>query len=112
MRQCNADRFEIRHPESDLNGRSCMGDVYRAIDTKTGETVAVKAIEPTVDTRDPGILERFAGEGRALRQLNHPNIVCMVDAVEEKGQHHPVMEYVPVLVGSWWNICLRPTVPL
>jgi serine/threonine-protein kinase len=44
--------------------------------------------------RDPDILERFVREGQALRQLNHPNIVGMVAAVEEEGRHYLVMEYV------------------
>jgi serine/threonine protein kinase len=72
-----ANRFEIRNPEHDLLGRGSMGDVYRATDTHTGELVAVKAL-------DPGILERFVREGEALRQLDQPNIVRMVAAVEDQ----------------------------
>ncbi|MCL7455479.1 MAG: serine/threonine protein kinase, partial [Anaerolineae bacterium] len=89
-----ANRFEIRDPEQDLLGRGSMGDVYRATDTRTGELVAVKALDPRVVARDPGILERFVREGEALRQLDHPNIVRMVAAVEDGGQHYLVMEYV------------------
>jgi predicted ATPase len=89
-----ADRFIISNPEYDLLGRGSMGDVYRATDTHTGELVAVKALDPRVVARDPGILERFAREGEALRQLDHPNIVRMVAAVEQNGQHYLVMEYV------------------
>lgn len=40
------------------------------------------------------MLERFAREGDALRQLNHPNIVKMLAAIEEDGQYYLVMEYV------------------
>jgi serine/threonine protein kinase len=43
-----------------------MGGVYRATDTHTGESVAVKALDPRVVTRDPGILERFVREGEGL----------------------------------------------
>jgi predicted ATPase len=93
-RRTIADRFEIRDPEKDLLGRGSMGEVYRATDTRTGEPVAVKALDPRVVARDPGILERFVREGEALRQLNHPNIVRMVAAVEDEGQHYLVMEYV------------------
>jgi predicted ATPase/predicted Ser/Thr protein kinase len=89
-----AHRFEIRDPEKDLLGRGSMGEVYRATDTHTGEPVAVKALDPRVLARDPGILERFVREGEALRQLNHPNIVRMVAAVEDEGRHYLVMEYV------------------
>ncbi len=94
------DRFVISDPDQDLLGRGSMGEVYRATDTHTGETVAVKALDPRVVARDPGILERFVREGEALRQLNHPNIVRMVAAVEEEDAttgvvaHYLVMEYV------------------
>jgi predicted ATPase len=89
-----ADRFIMGNPEHDLLGRGSMGEVYRATDTHTGEAVAVKALDPRVVARDPGILERFVREGEALRQLNHPNIVRMVAAVEDEGRHYLVMEYV------------------
>jgi serine/threonine-protein kinase len=68
-----ANRFELH----DLLGRGGMGEVYRATDVQTGETVAVKALDPAVLEREPGLLERFMREGEALRLLNHPNIVHM-----------------------------------
>jgi serine/threonine-protein kinase len=85
---------ERYHIESEL-GRGGMGQVYRATDTQSGERVAIKALNPDVLARDPGMLERFKREGQALRQLNHPNIVRMIAAVEEDGKHFLVMEYVP-----------------
>ena len=92
--QLIANRFRINDSEKDLLGRGGMGDVYRAADTQTGETVAVKALNPEILARDPTLLERFRREGEALRQLNHPNIVHMLAAVEENGRHYLVMEYV------------------
>ncbi|MGD9147722.1 MAG: protein kinase, partial [Anaerolineae bacterium] len=89
-----ADRFEIRDSEGDLVGRGSMGEVYRATDTHNGEPVAVKALDPRVVARDPSLLERFVREGEALRQLDHPNIVRMVAAVEDQDRHFLVMEYV------------------
>ena len=38
--QLIANRFEIQ----DLLGRGGMGEVYRAADSQTGETVAIKAL--------------------------------------------------------------------
>ena len=90
-----SNRFEINDLEKDLLGRGGMGVVYRAIDNQTGETVAVKALNPDVLARDPGMLERFKREGQALRQLNHPNIVRMITTIEENDQHYLAMEYVP-----------------
>ena len=88
------DRFIIKDIEKDLLGRGGMGEVYRATDTQTGEIVAIKALDLQVVARDPDLLERFQREGEALRQLNHPNIVRMVTALEEDGRHYLVMEYV------------------
>ena len=88
--QLIANRFELHG----LLGRGGMGEVYRATDKQTGETVAVKALNPEVLEHDPSLLERFVREGEALRQLNHPNIVRMVAAVEEEGRHYLVMEFV------------------
>jgi hypothetical protein len=48
-----ANRYRIADPERDLLGRGAMGDVYGATDTQTGETVAVKALNPDVLARDP-----------------------------------------------------------
>lgn len=89
-----ANRFEINDLKKDLLGRGGMGDVYRATDTETGQTVAIKALKPDVVANAPDIVARFMREGEALRQLNHPNIVKMVAAIEEAGQHYLVMEYV------------------
>lgn len=88
-------RFTIPDIERDLLGRGGIGEVYRALNTQTGETVAIKALHPDVLKRDPSLLERFLREGEALRQLNHPNIVRMIAALEENGCHYLVMEYLP-----------------
>jgi len=97
-----ADRFEISDLEKDLIGSGGMGDVYRGTDTQTGKTVAIKALKSGVVTSDPGIVARFMREGEALRQLNHPNIVKMVAAVEHGGQYYLIIEYVEG--GSLWDL--------
>jgi eukaryotic-like serine/threonine-protein kinase len=92
--QTIANRFTINDPEKDLLGRGGMADVYRATDAQSGEKVAIKVLSPAALAHDSGLLERFAREGEALRQLNHPNIVRRVATIEEAGQHFLVMEYV------------------
>jgi len=89
------NRFEIADLERDLLGRGGVGDVYRGTDLDTGQTVAIKALRPEVVVSDPDALPRFVREREALQHLDHPNIVKIVDAVEEKGRHYLVMEYVP-----------------
>ncbi|MFN8372847.1 MAG: protein kinase [Anaerolineae bacterium] len=85
-----ANRFKIEA----MLGQGGMGTVYRGTDTQTGQTVAIKSLKAEIIAEDPSILQRFEREGEALRMLNHPNIVKMLAAVEENGQHYLVMEYV------------------
>jgi serine/threonine protein kinase len=57
-------RFEI----GALIDHGGMGEVYRGLDTQTGQTVAIKTLRPT-HKANPAWVERFAREGEALRQL-------------------------------------------
>ena len=85
-----AERYELGE-ELGVGG---MGTVFHGKDTQTDEPVAIKSLKPEIIANDPSIIERFKREGEALRQLNHPNIVKMLDAVEQDGQHYLVIEYI------------------
>jgi len=89
-----ADRFEISNLEKDLLGGGEMGNVYRGTDTQTGQTVAIKVLRPEILASQPDMVVRFVREGEALSQLDHPNIVKMVAAIEEQGQYYIIEEYV------------------
>jgi predicted Ser/Thr protein kinase len=80
--------------EQNLLGRGGMGNVYRGVNSQTGEAVAIKVLKPEIVASDADLVTRFVREGQALRQLNHPNIVKMLAASEQDGQHYLVMEYV------------------
>jgi serine/threonine protein kinase/predicted ATPase len=73
-------------------GAGGMGTVYRGTDERTRDTVAIKRLKPEIAT--PETIERFRREGEALRDLNHPNIVKLLDMFEYEGQHYLVMDYV------------------
>lgn len=88
MSKMVAGRYKI---EGEL-GSGGMGTVYKGLDTETNQTVAIKQLHPKLS--DEQLIERFKREGEALRDLNHPNIVKMLDAVEEYNQHYLIMEYV------------------
>jgi serine/threonine protein kinase/tetratricopeptide (TPR) repeat protein len=75
-------------------GQGGMGVVYRARDTRTGDVVAVKHLKPDVIKQDPDMVERFDREGIALRKLNHPNIVKVLETVQEDDNYYLVIEYV------------------
>jgi serine/threonine protein kinase len=72
-------------------GEGGMGTVFRGVDIQTQETVAIKRLKPELASAE--MLERFAREGAALRQLNHPNIVKVLAALEHDDEHYLVMEY-------------------
>ncbi|PJF29383.1 MAG: hypothetical protein CUN52_08680, partial [Phototrophicales bacterium] len=71
-----------------------MGTVFKGTDAQTGMTVAIKHLKPDILRADPHQLDRFIREGELLRQLNHPNIVKMLDAIDHNDDHYLIMEYV------------------
>jgi len=60
-----------------------MGEVYKALDTRLGRTVAIK-------TLTAGQGERIQHEARAIAALNHPHICVLHDV----GPDYLVMEYL------------------
>jgi non-specific serine/threonine protein kinase len=94
---------DLTHPTKILNGRyrlqgliarGGMGAVFRALDLQTNRQVAVKHLLPEALTTDPTLRARVIREGEALRQLDHPNIVKLLDTFEETGLYHLVLEYI------------------
>ena len=69
-----AGRYELQ----DVAGSGGMSSVYRARDTVLERTVAIKILHDHYSD-DPEYVERFRREARALAQLNHPNIVTVID---------------------------------
>ncbi len=63
-------------------GRGGMSTVYRAFDTVLERPVAIKLMHREI-AADSDQLERFRREARAVAQLNHPNVVSVIDAGEE-----------------------------
>ena len=56
-----------------------MGIVYVAVDTQSGQKVALKVLRSEL-SHDSQMRRRFARESAALRALSHPSIVRVVDA--------------------------------
>jgi serine/threonine protein kinase len=88
MVQFIAQRYEILEEL----GKGGMGTVYRGLNTASKQVVAIKELNPLLTTTE--LIERFKREGEALRELNHPNIVKLLDTVEHDGAYYLVMEYV------------------
>ena len=63
-------------------GEGGMGAVYEAEDTSLHRRVALKTLLPELAS-DPDTLLRFHREAKAAAGLGHPNIVQIIDLVEE-----------------------------
>ena len=88
MQQVIANRYQI----IEAVGAGGMGTVYKGRDTTTQQLVAIKHLKS--DLTSPELIERFKREGDALRELNHPNIVKVLDTVEVDKQHYLIIEYL------------------
>jgi serine/threonine protein kinase len=75
-------------------GSSGMADVYQAIDSKLGRSVALKFL-PEAFARDTDRAARFTREAKALASLNHPRIAAIYGIEEAEGRSFLVMELVP-----------------
>lgn len=74
-------------------GQGGMGRVYRAHHVRMGRDAAIKILaEHLFD--EPGTVERFGRETRAIASLSHPNVVAAYDAREYHHTQYLVMEFV------------------
>jgi serine/threonine-protein kinase len=87
--QLLAGRYEL----PDVAGSGGMSSVYKARDTVLERMVAIKILHDHFSD-DPEYVERFRREARALAQLNHPNIVTVIDRGEFEGRQFIVFEHV------------------
>jgi hypothetical protein len=83
-------RYEIE----ELVGTGGMSSVYRARDTVLERWVALKVLHEHFSD-DPEYVERFRREARAIAQLNHPNIVTVIDRGEFGDRQFIVFEHIP-----------------
>jgi len=85
-----AGRFQI----IEELGTGGMGKVYRALDKKLNEEVALKLIKPEIAS-DKKVIERFRNELKTARKIIHKNVGRMYELMEDEGAHYITMEYIP-----------------
>jgi eukaryotic-like serine/threonine-protein kinase len=84
-----ADRYELE----ELVGHGGMSSVYKAHDSLLERYVALKFLHEQYNA-DDDFVERFKREARLVAQLQHPNIVTVIDRGEEDGRQYIVFEYI------------------
>jgi predicted Ser/Thr protein kinase len=84
-----AGRYELE----ELVGHGGMSSVYRARDSLLERNVALKVLHEQYNA-DEDFVERFKREARSVAQLQHPNIVTVIDRGEADGRQYIVFEYI------------------
>jgi serine/threonine-protein kinase len=81
------DQYQL----TELLARSGMASIFKAVDARSGSTVALKVPHMQFES-DVAFYERFRREEQIGQKLEHPNIVRVL-APEEKSRLYLVMEF-------------------
>lgn len=71
-----------------------MGIVVVAREPSTARLVAIKLLRPELRSSATAV-KRFIGEARHMRQLDHPNILKILNVGDDTAAPHYVMPYMP-----------------
>jgi len=83
------ERYELR--EQIATGG--LGDTFRAVDSATGEAVAMKRLHRQYTDAAPERVAEFRAESTRINALKHPHIARVHDVVEQDGLYYVVMDY-------------------
>ncbi len=100
-------RYQVKR----VIARGGMAIVYLAEDRELGRQVAIKLLDPSKTASQQLSAERFLREVRITAQLQHPNIIPLIDSGRVRGLAYAVFPYVEG--ESLRDLMLRqPRVPL
>lgn len=85
--------FASRYQIIEELGKGGMGSVFRALDRKLNEEVAIKLLRTDI-AADSKSLERFSNEVKLARKIIHKNVGRIYHLGDEQGKHFITMEYV------------------
>jgi hypothetical protein len=74
-------------------GHGSMGNVYKARDRETGETVALKLLKPEIAS-DQAMMDRFKNELLFARKITHKNVCRVYESNRVGGIAYTSMEFV------------------
>jgi predicted Ser/Thr protein kinase/TolB-like protein len=80
-------------PETQRLGEGPQSEVFKAVDTRLGRTVALKILRPHVEF-DPQARERFEREAKHTSNLAHPNIATIFEYGQDRGTSFIAMEFL------------------
>ncbi len=84
----------LRYRLARVLGEGGMGRVYLGVQPQIGSRVAIKILSEHC-ARDPGLVDRFFSEARAVNLVRHENIVSVIDLAKLwDGRPFIVMEFV------------------
>ncbi len=107
MREVSVGEKLDQYRLTELIARSGMASIFKATDTKTGQTVAIKVPYMQFES-DVVFYSRFQREEEVGRRLDHPNIIKVL-APERKSRMYIALEYVD---GISLRAIMRDTRPL
>lgn len=93
MNTLSAGSIVSHYRIKELIARGGMGEVYKAVDTSLGRTVAIKIPANTI-AADEKSRRRFMREAHAASRLSHPNICTIFEVGEMDGRPFIVMEFI------------------
>ena len=86
--------FAGRYQVIEELGKGGMGKVYKVLDVKIKEKIALKLLRSEI-AGNRECIERFSNELRLARKISHRNVCRMFDLGEDEGTYFITMEYVP-----------------
>jgi len=87
------DRTISRYHILEQIGQGGMSSVFRAVELTTNRAVAIKVLSPYL-AHEASFQARFEREIKLLRQLQHPNIIPILDFGEAEGLAFIVMPFM------------------
>eukprot|EP01064_Diplonema_japonicum_P004429 TRINITY_DN1288_c0_g1_i1.p1 TRINITY_DN1288_c0_g1~~TRINITY_DN1288_c0_g1_i1.p1 ORF type:complete len:394 (+),score=100.21 TRINITY_DN1288_c0_g1_i1:36-1217(+) len=102
------EEIENRYRRIRKVGKGTFGTVYKACDKLTNAAVAMKRVSHHMDE---GVAYSAIREVAALQELDHPNVVKLLDIVNEPNKMYLVIEYVDQDLSRYLDSRTTPLPP-